>query len=260
MPPDQPHEQHPTAQDTFTTLARSYDAWYDTPVGAWADSIEREALGALLALQPGEHLLDLGCGTARMTLMLAPPGVHVAALDASPAMLHVAQQRAHFHQAEERLRLVRADMQHMPFPAAAFDAVLTVTTLSFVPDPLRVVCEATRVLRPGGRLVIGALNRWSLWALLRRLQGLLRSTVFQSAHFLDVATLQRLIYQSGLQPEAWQGLLHLPPINVTAVLQGLAPLEHACQRYTPALGAFLAVKASRPLANMDMPEFSEWEG
>lgn len=230
----------------FDTLARSYDAWYHTPVGAWADHIETEALFRLLQLQAGEHLLDLGTGTARMALEIARQGVHVTGLDGSPEMLQVAQSRLQHHQAEHAVRLIRGDMQTLPFPDQSFDAVLTVTTLCFVASPDRVIDESARVLRPGGRLVIGELNRWSLWTLLRRIEGLVRPTLFQSAHFLDIWSLRRFTHQSRLHMQQWHGMLHLPPVNSHAFLHQLEPIEHAAQRWVPAFGAFLVLEATRP--------------
>lgn len=231
----------PAVQLDFDRLASRYDAWYDTPVGAWADRHEAAAIFRLLALRPGEHLLDLGTGTGRYAAAAAQGGAHVVGVDTSEAMLSLARART----AGQPVRLILADAAHLPFPDASFDAALAVTTLCFVADPLPILREVARVVRPGGRLVLGELNRWSLWALLRRLEGLRRPTTYRSAHFRGIRQLRAVLAAAGFTPNRWEGVLHLPPLNHAGVLRVLDPFERFGQRRVPGLGAFLAIEARR---------------
>jgi ubiquinone/menaquinone biosynthesis C-methylase UbiE len=152
----------------FDQLAARYDAWYATPLGAWADRHETEEIFHLLAPRSGERLLDLGTGTGRYAREAARRGARAVGIDPSPGMLAVARERV----AGQPVDLVCAGAARLPFPDRSFDAVLAVTSLCFVSEPLVVLREAARVLTPGGQLVLGELNRWSLWALARRIEGL----------------------------------------------------------------------------------------
>ena len=228
--------------EVFERLAHRYDAWFTTPLGAWADRLEAAAMFRLLALKPGERLLDLGTGTGRYAIAAARRGALVTAVDASPAMLAVARCRAE----GTAVTLVQADLTALPFAEASFDAAMAVTALCFVAAPATALREAARVLRPGGRLVVGELNRWSLWALGRRVAGLLRPSIYRDAHFHGIGELRALLAAAGLRTTRWVGVLHLPPVNSAAMLQALDPLERLGQRHIPALGAFLAIDATKP--------------
>jgi ubiquinone/menaquinone biosynthesis C-methylase UbiE len=229
----------------FDELAARYDRWYATPVGAWADRYEVEAVLRCLEAEPGARLLDLGTGTGRYALAAAGHSARVVGVDASPAMLGIARSRLALHVAADAVELVRGDVARLPFADASFDAAVAVTSLCFVADPHAALAEVRRVLRPDGRLVLGELNRWSLWALLRRLHGLVRPTTYRAAHFRSIRELRRLLGECGFDLTHWHGLLHLPPVNRAGFLATLDPVERLGQRWTPAVGAFLVVAARR---------------
>jgi len=106
---------------------------------------------ALAQLQRGERLLLVAAGTG-LDLELVPAGVEIVATDISPAMVSRIKARA-----AALRRPVRAEVMDagaLAFPDASFDCVGLHLALAVVPDPVRAIREATRVLRPGGRITI----------------------------------------------------------------------------------------------------------
>jgi trans-aconitate 2-methyltransferase len=98
----------------------------------------------LLDPQPGERILDLGCGTGHLTAQIAQCGVTVIGIDSSPAMVSEAAARypnIEFHVADARL---------LPFDRE-FDAVFSNAALHWIPDADAVAESVFRALRPGGR-------------------------------------------------------------------------------------------------------------
>jgi ubiquinone/menaquinone biosynthesis C-methylase UbiE len=102
----------------------------------------------LLDLRPGERLIVIGCGTGA-DLPFVPEGVHVLATDLTPAMLRQAQRRA---RPDMELRVM--DGHALDLPDASFDAAILHMVLEVIPDPVRCLREAARVLRPGGRIAV----------------------------------------------------------------------------------------------------------
>jgi SAM-dependent methyltransferase len=109
---------------------------------------QTQAAFLLPHLRPGMDLLDLGCGPGTITAGLAEvvaPG-KVVGVDLQPAL----------PDGTTGVTLVTADVHHLPFPDASFDAIFASTLLQHVPDPLAVLREARRVARPGA--VIGVVD------------------------------------------------------------------------------------------------------
>ena len=111
---------------------------------------------ALLSMVPpgdGGHLLDIGTGTGRVLELLAPRVRQALGVDASKAMLALARARlAGSHHAHCAVRL--ADMYRLPLPSGSYDIVVLQMVLHHAEEPAVVIAEATRVLQPGGRLLL----------------------------------------------------------------------------------------------------------
>ncbi len=121
--------------------------------------ITRERLAEILNVAPGERILEVGPGTGYYTLDVAEwtgEEGSVEILDVQREMLDHTMRRA----AEVGLGNVhptQADATGMPYDDASFDAAYLVTVLGEVPDQAAALRELSRVLRPGGRLVVGEL-------------------------------------------------------------------------------------------------------
>lgn len=119
--------------------------------------LRRDALLRLLGPEPGERVLEVGPGTGYYTLEIArhlEPGGQIDALDLQQAMLDEMMRRARARGLSNVVP-VQGDAQRMPFPDATFDAAFLVATLGEVPDRDRALRELRRVLKSGGRLIVG---------------------------------------------------------------------------------------------------------
>lgn len=126
---------------------------YATPEIVEQRAHTREAL----ALSPGEHGLDIGCGIGLLVCEMAREvgaAGRVTGVDSSSAMIAAAEDRAGREGPADATRFVCGDAAQLAFRHAAFDFVVAVQVYLYVADIERALGEASRVLRPGGRLVV----------------------------------------------------------------------------------------------------------
>lgn len=128
---------------------------------AWeAAAVDAGHLVALLGLEEGSRVLDLGCGPGRYALPLAGMGLEVTGVDRTAHFLDEAARRA--ESADLQLDLARSDMREFRRPEA-FDAALSMlTSFGYFEDPeddLKVLRNVLDSLRPGGSLVIDTIGK-----------------------------------------------------------------------------------------------------
>lgn len=225
-----------------TILPERYRRWRASDLGALTEAIESRAVADALGDVAGRPLLDVGCGDGTYAIALTGQGARVVGVDLSAEMIPSAGARA--RSAGRSPVFVRADLNRLPFPDRSFDAVLAVTVLCFVRDVGRALREMRRVLAPGGRLVLGDLHRWSLWALGRRVRGALGSPIWRSARFHSAGQLRRLLEAAGLVVESVRGAVYYPPWTPAARV--LWRIDRHLSRVMTGGGAFLVLSARRP--------------
>jgi SAM-dependent methyltransferase len=142
----------------YETIADEYDE--RIPGNGVVDEIftDSEIDFILGKVRSTDKVLDMGCGTGRFTIPLAEKVQEVSGLDLSPMMLATARKKLADRGLTADLR--EGDMAALPFPDASFDVVVSMLALMHIPreDRQQVFHEVARVLKPGGRLLIGVKN------------------------------------------------------------------------------------------------------
>jgi phosphatidylethanolamine/phosphatidyl-N-methylethanolamine N-methyltransferase len=179
-------------QRAYEFYAPVYDLIFD-----WIFAPGRVAAVKHLALGPGERILEVGIGTG-LNLPLYPPSVRLTGIDLSQEMLDKAVERVQTL-AMPNVTLKVMDATSLDFDENEFDKALATYTISAVPDPVAVLREMRRVVRPGGTLVI--LNHFRSE---RRVLGHLEDWVAPICTRLGWKSnlaLMPLLEQVGLAPE-----------------------------------------------------------
>ncbi len=151
-------------------VQRLFDAkaatWPDkyAPGGPLTGRLAALAEAVLRYAPPGARVLDLGCGTGNLAGHLARAGMRTVGCDISgPMLAGAARQDTHASWVQ-----LSPGWRRLPFAAAAFDAVVASSVLEYTSDPVAVLSECTRVLRPGGVAVCTVPDlrhpaRWLEW-------------------------------------------------------------------------------------------------
>ena len=139
----------------FSRIAGRYDMM-NTILSFNLDRYWRSRTLSLAEPMPGEHWLDVCCGTGKITLEIARrlgAGGGVTGLDFNAAMLQVAKQAEVAAKLPAPVNWLEGDALMLPFPDASFDGVTIGFGLRNLPDFDAGIREIARVLKPGGRLV-----------------------------------------------------------------------------------------------------------
>jgi len=189
----------------FEAHHQRYEAWFEKHEAAY--------LSELLALRPfvpwEGRGIEIGVGSGRFA---APLGVQVG-VDPSPAML--------VHAAARGIEVVEGVAENLSFADGSFDHALVVTTLCFVDSPVAMLAEARRVLKPGGRLVVGFIDRESAMGQ-DYLAHQAENVFYREATFHSADEVAQLLLATGFAIGAWgQTLAH--PLPETREIEPLRP-------------------------------------
>jgi 2-polyprenyl-6-hydroxyphenyl methylase / 3-demethylubiquinone-9 3-methyltransferase len=166
-------------------------------------------------IQPGQRVLDAGCGNGDYTALVCQAGARVWAFDLSPRMVDNTRRRLIRNNVgiEE---LTVGSVTAINYPDKFFDVVMCLSVIDHVPDGERqhAVNELARVLRPGGVLYINTPNRFAYpWRIGLWIMTQLGLFPKGKIRFITPGQLRRLVRRAGLKPGRSLGLEFIPPFS-----------------------------------------------
>jgi ubiquinone/menaquinone biosynthesis C-methylase UbiE len=185
---------------TFDAYAMEYDQWFESTEGQALFASEASAIRLLMTNL--EHpFLEIGVGTGRFAKEL---GIDEG-IDPSEPSLVFARKRG--------IHVQRATGENIPFPDASFGAIFILFTLCFVETPEKVLSETARVLKPGGSVLVGFINRESAWGGLYIRKKAEGHPIYRYARFYNAPELSVMLKTAGLNIDASASTLFQPPSN-----------------------------------------------
>jgi ubiquinone/menaquinone biosynthesis C-methylase UbiE len=218
---------------TFDEYANKYDKWFDTPEGKIVKKFELELLLKFINPRKGKSMLEIGIGTGLFAMEFRKMGMAVSGIDPSEEMMKIAQSRG--------FEVKKGVGENIPFEDNSFDVTLAMTSIEFSREPAKFVKEMKRVTKPGGNVVVAALNLLSLYGIERRIRGIFEKNVFTKAHFYTFWELKRLLYMQ-LKEVKTSSCVFTPPNPSDYILKNAEKIEKLGVKYLKPFGALLVGK------------------
>jgi ubiquinone/menaquinone biosynthesis C-methylase UbiE len=171
----------------FDSLASDYDAWFEEE-GSLIFASEVEALRQALPLLP-KPWIEVGAGSGRFAQAL---GIDIG-LDPSSKLLKMAKNRG--------ISAFLGKGEEMPFQDGVFGTVFFVVTLCFVDSPKKTLGEATRLLKSGGKVLLGLVLKESPWGRLYQTKKETGHHFYRYAMFYSYGEVDMLLKQAGFSVE-----------------------------------------------------------
>ena len=181
-------------RDVFDRSAREFDAWFGKNRALYLSELD-----ALRAAGPSGEVLDVGVGTGVFASKL---GVRFG-VDISRGVLELSRRRG--------VQVVQAEATHLPIKSGSFDSVVISFTICFVEDAGAMLKEASRVLKAGGRLLLGEITLDSRWGRLYAEEGRKGNKFYSRAKFFTWRRTLSLLSKSGFLAERAYGSVSFSP-------------------------------------------------
>ncbi len=183
-------------EEVFNSRVREYEEWFYTYPLVYATEVE-----LLRNLLPTTGVgVEIGVGTGRFAV---PLGIGMG-VDLSREMLKLAEKRG--------VRTVWGDAHHLPFEDETFDYALMMVTLCFVEDPEQAVREANRILKKGGILVVGIIDKDTPLGRVY-MKKKRKSPFYRYARFFSVDEVKNLLERNGFKIEQTLQTLFTDDLN-----------------------------------------------
>jgi SAM-dependent methyltransferase len=187
----------------FNSLASDYDAWFEEK-GRLIFASEVEALKQALSLLP-RPWIEVGVGSGRFAQAL---GIDIG-LDPSSKLLGIARSRG--------ISVFLGKGEEVPFQDGVFGAVFLIVTLCFVDLPERILSEAARLLKSGGKVVLGMVLRESPWGQVYQAEKQRSHRFYRHATFYSYGEVDVLLKQAGFSVEQVISTLFQDPGEVNHI-------------------------------------------
>lgn len=189
-------------EDGYKEVIKEYSrraGSYDLTCSRFLSTSRRVAIDFLVPFK-NEKILDAGCGTGSLMLSVARElgeEGQLIGIDISQHMLQVAQEKLSGY---KNIFLVRANLEHIPYPANYFNALVSVNVMHYWQSLLKVLKEFYRVLKPGGKLLlVGFCSDYWFFAQVERLWRIFIPSHIKAYSF---AELSQKLREVGFKPVA----------------------------------------------------------
>lgn len=221
-------------------LAEKYADWYQTERGSYVGENEYLCLAEHIGDCSGKRIIEVGSGTGFFLRKFAQKAVEAVGFDLTEGMLKAGRKIA----AEKGIKIdfIQGNvLEGLPFADEYFDIVYSNSMIEFFEkgeEAEKVLTEMWSLLKPGGKFVIGVLNKESTWAYKRTAELLEKDSIFSLNQFYSWDEFQELMIKFG-QVEIETTLFVPPYFNKKEDFEWFKDLEAEFKSRYPKRGALI---------------------
>jgi len=176
--------------------AKNYDSTrFSCECNVLYDRMSKEIIYRFL--KDCKYVLDAGTGTGRFAIYLAQKGINVVAIDSSKEMVEIARKKAQREGCQQRIQFIVSDIENLPLKDESFDGVCSIIVLIHLACRDYAVSELSRVLKPGGILVLDVPNKL-LSKAYRPFIRMIRKTTFPDYHY-SLEEMRKLLLDNSIE-------------------------------------------------------------
>jgi ubiquinone/menaquinone biosynthesis C-methylase UbiE len=221
-------------------LAKKYADWYQSERGTYVGENEYECLAEHIGDCSQKKIIEVGCGTGFFLRRFSLKAKETVGFDLTEGMLEAGRKIA----AEKGMEInfIQGDvLKGIPFADNYFDIVYSNSMIEFFQkgkEAEKVLTEMWRLLKPGGKFVIGVLNKKSTWAYKRTAQSLEKDSIFSLNQFYTWNEFKELMINFG--EAKIETTLFVPPyFNKKEDFEWFKDLEAEFKKRYPKRGALI---------------------
>ena len=203
--------------------AGSIEEWYQSPLGEKTFSAEKLSVNEVISRLFGYHILQIGLENQNL-------------IDESPAGHKIIFSSAWY----PGVRKAVTDCERLPLASDSIDAIVLYHALDFTDDSHELLREVTRVLRPGGQMLIIGFNPvsiWGMWRLFKR-----KKSLPWKGRFLSIRRLSDWLRLLNLHIDSINTCVHFLPFNINRVLNYAEIMENFGRRLKSPFGGSYSIR------------------
>ena len=201
--------------DFYKSDAIVYDKdRYSSNIGKKISAKQKNLILKLGQPWKNKKILEIGCGTGRLTLEVAKEEGLITGLDSSIEMILISKKKVS-EDINQNLQFVNADCSSIPFRNSSFEVCLCINVMNHVPNYEKTIEEIVRVLKPGGILIVNISNLRGLYFPIGLLVNRRRTSIYKNVYtrWDTLNDFKKIYNRLGLEIENIQGGMIYPALN-----------------------------------------------
>ena len=221
----------------YDATATIYGLEYQSPAGYYFMYRKIKTVLELGGFSKGDELLEVGCANGPYTFELVRQGFKMTGLDLSKKNIEEANKKAKINNTKD-IKFIAGDAENLSIQDNAFEGIISLSTLRYVPNPQKAINEMYRVVQKGKNIVVDFPNKRSPW--FNYLKPWLMGKKHIHDHQYTTNEIKQMLQNAGFREIEAKRILYTPKSTPSAVLGFMKGIDFIGERL-PLINEFAAI-------------------